>query len=142
MDSTSLESIGGAKPGERFSVMGRPSTTNCTSYSEPRGCRTPLASYSQPGCAFTTSRTPRPGCAESCSPIVCDPIVYTALVREGSTSVCVSLTSNCVSTGFNPSVRDKCCGTMERISTSCTAETKPACEMLTRYTPKARSCAA
>src|ERR1700722_6512745 len=132
MDSTSLDSIGGAKPGERFSVSGRPATTNWTSYSEPRGCKTPLASCSQPGWASTTSMTPRPTCGESCSPIVCEPIVYTVVVRDGSTKVSVSLTCSWVSIGFNPSVKDRCWGTMDRISTSCTAGTNPECDTLTR----------
>src|ERR1017187_9396175 len=59
MDSTSPVSRSGAKPGERFSSMGTPSTTNSVWFSEPRGCNTALASKIQPGCMFTRSIKPR-----------------------------------------------------------------------------------
>jgi hypothetical protein len=40
---TSSASSSGAKAGERLSVIGKPSMTYCTWYSEPRGWRMPFA---------------------------------------------------------------------------------------------------
>src|SRR5437016_11294333 len=62
MESTASASSDGAKAGERFAVIGSPSITYCTSYSEPRGCKTPFASYNHPGRSLTRSERPRPGC--------------------------------------------------------------------------------
>src|ERR1700676_2863223 len=142
MDSTSSASNPGANAGERFCVTGTPSTTNCTSYSEPRGCSTPFASKSQPGCSATRLSRPLPGCGGISSAIACRPTEYSTPVREGSSSVAPSFTCTCVVTGATPSVTETRTGTSERTSTSLLHDANPSAFSVNRYTPKRNSCAA
>src|ERR1017187_2034437 len=118
MDSTSCDSKFGAKAGDRFSFRGTPSTTNWTSYSDPRGCSTPFASYSHPGWALIRSSRPRPGCDPKLSAIDCLPIEFTVEVRLGSTNVAESVTSTLVWICATPSVTATCTGTSEPTRTT------------------------
>src|SRR5260370_31348792 len=119
MDSTSPDSKFGAKAGDRFSFRGTPSTTNWTPYSDPRGCNTPLASYSHPGWALIRSRSPRPGCDPRCSAMDCDPIEFTVEVLLRSTSGAKSRTSTLVWIGATPTETVTCTGTSEPTRTTC-----------------------
>jgi hypothetical protein len=90
-------SISGAKDGDRLSVSGTPSITYCVWYSEPRGCRTPLDSITQPGWESTRSITERPGITVLRCSIISDPIRLAVPVRCGSIKVLESVTSTLVS---------------------------------------------
>src|ERR1035437_8766737 len=113
MDSTSSDSKFGAKAGDRFSFRGTPSTTNWTSYSDPRGCSTPLASYNHPGWALIRSSKPRPGWEPRCSEMDWRPAEFTVEVRLGSTNVAESVTSTVVWIGATPRVTVTWTGTSE-----------------------------
>src|ERR1035441_1860396 len=118
MDSTSSDSKPGANAGDRFSFRGTPSETNWTSYSDPRGCSTPFASYIQPGWALIKSSRPRPGCDPRCSAMDCRPIEFTVEVRLGSTNVAESETSTTVCMGATSRVTATCIGTSEPMRTT------------------------
>src|ERR1039458_8864966 len=138
MDSTSPVSRSGAKPGERFSSMGTPSTTNSVWFSEPRGCNTALASKIQPGCMFTRSIKPRPGIADCCSWICCAPTAEAMPVLCGSIKVAASVTSTSVAAASTFNSKRISRGTADRISISDDERVKLACSTVNRYMPKGR----
>src|SRR5579885_3558473 len=127
MELTSSASISGPSPGERLSVNGIPSTTNCVWYSDPRGCSTAFPSYNHPGCELTKSCTDRPGNDVIRCPIVPDPNWFSDPAWWGSIKVDISVTVTEVLTEGRLSLIVVTNGAAERISIDCETGAKSGC---------------